>query len=238
MPSLTRLIYPIDDWYDWYRDVLAAMEALTPADVLARWAAMAAPSYQPAGLRPSDEVLAASPRHKYLEMNSQWWVRDDDAAAMATAKAGISWDAAGPFLRLWTGEIVRDQATARRHLGDLAGDPTLPALLALFLTGRQDDKRKTMSREILARAMVVLGLRDAGLSHLRAARTWLSWECDLCGALGRPDIYAILKSGATADAVDKQRLKDYQRTVCLTNRRTWSQLGVPVRIPREFAPLA
>jgi hypothetical protein len=128
MPSLTRLIYPIDDWYDWYRDVLAAMEALTPADVLARWAAMAAPSYQPAGLRPSDEVLATSPRHKYLEVDGQWWVRDDDAAAMVTAKAGISWDAAAPFLRLRTGEIVRDQAMAARHLGDLAGDPTLSAL--------------------------------------------------------------------------------------------------------------
>jgi len=93
-----------------------------------------------------------------------------------------------------------------------------------------------MSREILARAMVVLGLRDAGLSHLRPVRAWLSWECDFNGTLASPDMYAILKAGGRANAVDKQRLKDYLRTVCLTNRRTWSQLGVPVRLPRELAP--
>jgi hypothetical protein len=139
-------------------------------------------------------------------------------------------------LRLRSGEIIRDRDTARRRLGKLADDPNVAVFLRAFLTGRQDDKRKTMSREILARAMVVLGLRDAGLSHLRAVSAWLSWECELTGTLASPDMYAILTFRGRANAVDKQRLTDYLRTVCLTNRRTWSQLGVPVRLPRELAP--
>ena len=236
MPTRSRLIYSIDEWHAWYRDLLAHMEALTPADALARWVKMAAPAYDPVGLKPSAEVLAAAPRYKYMEVDGSWWVRDDDAAEKPLASPGISFDLVGAYLRLRSGEIIRDRDTARRRLGKLADDPNVAVFLRAFLTGRQDGVRKTMSREILARAMVVLGLRDAGLSHLRAVRAWLSWECDFNGTLASPDMYAILKAGGRANAVDKQRLKDYLRTVCLTNRRTWSQLGVPVRLPRELAP--
>jgi hypothetical protein len=224
-------MYPIDEWHDWYRDLLAGMQDLTPADVLARWVAMAAPSYQDAGGRPSDKVLAASPRHKYLEIDGRWWVRDDDAAAIPTAEAGISWDAVGPFLRLPTGEMVRDRATARRHLGGLASDPTVSALLALFFTGRQDGKRKTMSREILARALVILGLRDGGLRHLEAIRLWLRWESDLGGALSRPDELTTLELGARADLLSRQNLRDCLADVSLSSRRIWRAIGLTV----EFA---
>ncbi len=236
MPSRARLIYPIDEWHAWYSDVLADMEALTPADVLARWVKMAAPAYDPVGSKPSADVLAAAPWHKYLEADGQWWVRDDDASEKPLGRSGISFDVVGPYLRLRSGEIIRDRDTARRRLGKIADDPNVAVFLRAFLTGRQDDKRKTMSREILARAVVVLGLRDAGLSHLRAVRTWLSWECESDGALAAPDMHAVLKAGCRANAVDRQRLRDYQRTVCLTNRRTWTQVGLPVRVPRELAP--
>ena len=72
MPTRSRLIYSIDEWHAWYRDLLAHMEALTPADVLARWAKTAAPAYVPVGLKPSAEVLAAAPRYKYMEVDGSW----------------------------------------------------------------------------------------------------------------------------------------------------------------------
>jgi hypothetical protein len=235
MGARGRCIYSSDEWHAWYGELLAEIDGLTPADVLARWVKMAAPAYDSVGLKPSEATLASAPRYKYIEADGQWWVRDDDAAEKPLGP-GISFDVVGPYLRLPSGEIIRDRDTARRRLGRLTDDPDVEIFLRLFLTGRQDDKRKTMSKEILARAMVVLGLRDAGLSHLRAVRDWLSCECDFNGSLASPNMYAILKSGGRANAVDKQRLKDYQRTVCLTNRRTWSQLGVPVRVPHELAP--
>jgi hypothetical protein len=235
VPTRTRCIYSSAEWHTWYRDLLAEMDAFTPADVLARWAKMAAPAYDPVGFKPSEEILAAAPRYKYIEVDGQWWVRDDDAVDKPLGP-GISFDVVGAYLRLRSGEIIRDRDTARRRLGKLAGDPSLADLLRAFLTGRQDESRKTMSREIRARAMVVLGLRDAGLSHLQAVRAWLTWECESNGALADRGMCTILESGGRANAVDKQRLKDYQRTVCLTNRRTWFQLGVPVRVPGELAP--
>lgn len=230
------LTYPAEDWRTWYADLLARMDDLTPADVLARWVAIAAPAYDSAGPRPADEVLATAPRDKYIEADGQWWVRDDEASAKLPARAGISFDVVGPYLRLPGGEIIRDRATARRRLGKLAADPMIATLLRLFLSGRQDDTRKTMSREILARAMVVLGLRDAGMSHLRAVRLWSRWEDELGGSLASEEVAAVVALGAKADRADRQFLREYERNVCGTNRRTWRQLGVTVSTPREFAP--
>ena len=234
MGTRGRCRYSIAEWRIWYRDLLAAIDTLTPADVLARWVKVAAPSYDPAGRPPSAETLAAAPRYKYIERDGQWWVRDDDVAERPTGQVGISFDVVGPYLRLSGGEVIRDRGTARRRLGKLADDPNVKTLLGAFLTGRQDGKRKTMSPAILARAMVILGLRDAGMSHLRAVRTWLGWECEFHGPLACSDMFSILESGTRADAAEKQALREFEREVSLANRRTWSRLGVPVRLPPDL----
>jgi hypothetical protein len=230
MTTRSRLVYLPDTWHDWYRDVLAKMEALTPADVLAGWVKMAAPAYDPVGLKPSAEVLAAVPRYKYIEADGQWWVRDDDAAEKHLGP-GISFDLVGPYLRLPRGEIIRGRDTARRRLGKLADDPNVAVFLRAFLTGRQDDKRKTMSREVLAQALVILGLRDGGMRHQDAIRLWLRWECELGGALRKTDELVIADLGTKADRPSRDRLRNCLADVGLSNRRTWRALGLPV----EFA---
>jgi hypothetical protein len=231
---MPRLIYTIDEWHDWYADLLAQIDSFTPADVLARWVAMAAPSYDPAGHPPSDEALASAPRHKYLEAKGQWWVRADDAST--ATKRGISWDSVGPFLRLPSGEIVRDRSTAKRHLGGLADDPIIAALLAAFLTGRQDGRRKSMSREVLARALVILGLRDGGLSHWEAIRTWLHWEAELCGSPDRTEMSALARPGRRADLPSRQLLRTFMAEISLSNRRTWRAIGLPVEFASQETP--
>jgi hypothetical protein len=234
MTTRSRLVYLPDTWHDWYRDVLAKMEALTPADVLAGWVKMAAPAYDPVGLKPSAEVLAAAPRYKYIEADGQWWVRDDDAAEKHLGP-GISFDLVGPYLRLPSGEIIRGRDTARRRLGKLADDPNVAVFLRAFLTGRQDDKRKTMSPVILARALVILGLKDGGMPHMAAIRLWLRWEVELGGVLRQSDILATIDAAGRVDAPSRDKLRAYLGQVALSDRRTWAALGVPVDIPVEYA---
>jgi len=225
MADVSRLRHPVESWRQWYQEIVAAMSDLTPADVLARWVRMAAPSYQPLGLRPSEAMIASAPAYAYLEHDGTWWVRDEQAAS-APGRNGISWDDAGPYLRLPGGQIVRDRAAARRHLGRHAADPTIALFLGLFLTGRQEAFRKTMSREVLARTLVILGLVEGGMPHLAAVRTWLRWESELGGWLSEPTKLALADLGSDADSVQRQTLRNYERSVATTNRRTWEALGL------------
>lgn len=228
-----RLTYPVGDWFAWYRGVVELMtgsDDVTPADVLARWVAMAVPSYDPMGPPPPPEVLAKAPRHKYIEVAGVWWVRDD-AQPASSAGPGISWDTVGPYLRLPTGELIRDRRRAERLLGKHADDPTISVLLGRFLTGRQDDKRSTLSAPSIARALVTIGLRDAGFTHLDAARFWMRWECELDGPLANHDMLALLQRGPRVDRAEHDQLRAYLDQVSLANRRIWRALGLKL----EFA---
>jgi len=234
MAARGRCIYSSDEWHAWYGELLAEIDALTPADVLARWVKMAAPAYDLAGFKPTAEVLASAPRYKYIEVEGEWWIRDDDAVKKSKG-VGISFDVVGPYLRLPNGEIVRDRETARRRLGRHADDPDVAIFLPLFLTGRQDGKRKTMSREILARALLILGLKDGGMRHLVAIRLWLRWEVELGGDLRESDMLATIEADGRVDRPSRDKLRAYLGQVALSDRRTWTALGVPVEIPVEFA---
>ena len=234
MADRGRLLYTPGEWFAWYRDIVGWINAdsgFAPAEVLARWAAMAAPAYDPLGLPPRPEVLAAAPKYKYIEAEGSWWVRDDNATDKP-ARAGISWDLVGPFLRTPEGELIRDRERAKRRLAHLANDPTIAMLLRMFLTGRQDDKRSTLSAPVLARALVILGLRDAGLSHQAAIRMWLRWECELDGPLAAPGMLATLQLDRRADLYALDCLKSFGQQIALSNRRTWIALWG--RLP-EFA---
>lgn len=83
-----------------------------------------------------------------------------------------------------------------------------------------------MSKVVLGRALVILGLREGGLAHLEAVRIWLRWECELSGELCNPEAMAWIALGNRADRAARQALRDYEQTVSLTNRRTWRALGL------------
>jgi hypothetical protein len=175
--------------------------------------------------------LARAPRHKFIEVDGVWWVRDDLVSVDASAKPGITWDTVGPFLRLPGGQAIRDRRQATLRLGKLAEDPTISLYLRLFLTGRQDGKRSTMSSPSLARALVTLGLRDASSRHLDAVRLWLRWECELGGDLANFTMLSILQKGPAVDLAQRDQLRAYLQGVSLANRRIWRALGLAV----EFA---
>jgi hypothetical protein len=160
-----------------------------------------------------------------------WWVRDDLAPVDATAPPGIGWDTVGPFLRLPSGQAIRDRRQATLRLGKRAEDPTISLYLGLFLTGRQDGKRSTMSSPSLGRALVTLGLRDAGSRHLGAVRLWLRWECELDGLLANYSMLSVLQRGPAVDFAQRDQLRAYVQDVSLANRRIWRALGLAV----EFA---
>ena len=229
-----RLTYPSREWFAWYRGVLsqlAASDDFGPADVLARWVAMAVPSYDPLGPPPQPEVLAKAPRHRYVEVDGVWWVRDEEPPSSRSVGPGISWDTVGPYLRLPSGEVIRDRRQATLRLGRLADDPAMSMFLKLFLTGRQDDKRSSMQAPTLARALVTLGLRDEGSNHLDAVRLWLRWEHELGGQLADHYMHSILQRGSAVDLAERDQLAAYLRNVSLADRRIWRALGLAV----EFA---
>jgi hypothetical protein len=140
-------------------------------------------------------------------------------------------DTVGLFLRLPDGQVIRDRRQATRQLGKLAEDPAIALYLRLFLTGRQDGKRSTMSSPSLARALVTLGLLDAGSRPRDAVRLWLRWECELDGDLANYSMLSILQKGPAVDLAQRDQLRAYLQGVSLANRRIWRALGLAV----EFA---
>jgi len=140
-------------------------------------------------------------------------------------RRGISWDGIGPYLRLPDGRLLRDRKQATDVLGTLAEDPTVAMLLGLFLTGRQDGLRSSMSRELIGKALLVLGLVDSGMSIRGGVHRWLVWECEFGGALrDQPRLDSVPGPGATLSVSDAW--VDYLDTQAAGIRRTWKALGL------------
>jgi hypothetical protein len=164
--------------------------------------------------------------HTYLLRDGVWWVRDPDATSM-TPRPGISWDAAGPFLRTPDGRIIRSRDRVAAHLAPIADDDLIAALIDGFPTTRAPGSHKARGAgRVMARALVCLSLRDGGMPNMRAVRTWLTWECEI--GPGEADAwYCIpLSLGRQAAPTDRSSLKNHLRHLTEYNRTIWTALGL------------
>lgn len=151
------------------------------------------------------------------------------------------------------GELVRcswtfsaHRATERHHLVPQADDTADQALSRLVramgignvrLTSAHVGKRKGVSPRTgrryrksvgtarLARALLVWGLIEAGLSHRAAILRWLDWEIALGGPLANSAIVRRASDLATSGA-DRDALRDFEENMRGANKQFWVAMGI------------
>lgn len=85
--------------------------------------------------------------------------------------------------------------------------------------------RKGVGTARLARALLMWGLIEAGLSHRAAILRWLDWEVALGGPLAKsPSIRRASKLAASG--ADRDALRDFEANMRGANKQFWVELGI------------